>query len=404
MSLRIANKMQVVRGSVIRQMAEAAATRENTISFANGNPSSDTFPVSDFARFAADVLRDNPNSVLQYGLSQGYLPLIQALKERLSSKWGIDFEQNDLIIVSGGQQACDFASKVLLNEGDVVVVEEPSFASCYNTFRSYGAKLVGVPMKPDGMDLEKLEQALASNPNARMLYIIPNFQNPTGFTTSMEKREKIYALAKQYNVAIFEDDPYCELRFSGQDIRPIKSIDADGRVLYAGSFSKVMAPAFRLGFLVFDKALTTRMIVSKQCTDVHSSLLFQNITYRCMTECDYEAHLELCRAVYRKKSQMMLDTLRESLHPAVWCSQPEGGMFMMLFLPEGMDSMPFVWEALDRGVVCVPGSGFMIDQDAPNNCARLCYSTATDEEIVRGAKILGKLSYDFLEGPARSKE
>lgn len=404
MSLRIANKMQVVRGSVIRQMAEAAATRKNTISFANGNPSSDTFPVPDFARFAADVLRDDPNSVLQYGLSQGYPPLIQALKERLSSKWGIDFETNDLIIVSGGQQACDFASKVLLNEGDVVIVEEPSFASCYNTFRSYGAELVGVPMESDGMDLTKLEQALSSNPRARMLYIIPSFQNPTGYTTSMEKRKQIYELARQYNVAIFEDDPYCELRFAGQDIQPIKSIDRDGRVLYAGSFSKVMAPAFRLGFLVFDKALTTRIIVSKQCTDVHSSLLFQNITYRCMTECDYEAHLELCRSVYRKKSQLMLDTLGDTLHPAVRCSRPEGGLFLMLFFPEGTDSMPFVWEALDRGVVCVPGSGFMIDQDRPNNSVRLCYSTADDEEIVRGAAILGKLSHDFLARSAPSKK
>lgn len=136
MDLKISNKMQVVRGSVIRQMAEAAASRKNTISFANGNPSSDTFPVEDFARFAADSFRDDPNSVLQYGLSQGYPPLIEAVKARLTQKWGISFEQNDLLIVSGGQQACDFASKVLLNEGDVVIVEEPSFASCYNTFLS----------------------------------------------------------------------------------------------------------------------------------------------------------------------------------------------------------------------------------------------------------------------------
>ena len=138
--------MQVVRGSVIRQMAEAAATQEGAISFANGNPSSDTFMVEEFARFAADIFYKDPNSVLQYGLSQGYPPLIHALKDRLSTVWGIDFEKNDLIIVSGGQQACDFASKLLLNEGDVVIVEEPSFASCYNTFRSYGATLVGVPM------------------------------------------------------------------------------------------------------------------------------------------------------------------------------------------------------------------------------------------------------------------
>ena len=256
MPVQISNKMKVVRGSVIRQMAEAAATKKNAISFANGNPSSDSFPVDDFLRFSNQVFQTDPNSILQYGLSQGYPPLLEALKHRLSEKWGIDFEKNDIIITSGGQQACDFASKVVLNEGDVVITEEPSFASCYNTFRSYGARLVGVPMQPDGMDLEKLEHALEQNPDAKMLYIIPSFQNPTGFVTSQEKRQKIYDLASKYDVAIFEDDPYCELRFHGEDIRPIKAIDRDGLVLYAGSFSKVMAPAFRLGFLVFDKSLT----------------------------------------------------------------------------------------------------------------------------------------------------
>ena len=398
MALRISNKMQVVRGSVIREMAEAAAKRRGgAISFANGNPSSDSFPVRDFARFASDAFATDPDAVLQYGLSQGYTPLIEDLKQRLSSKWGIDFEKNDLIIVSGGQQACDFASKVLLNEGDVVITEEPSFSSCYNTFRAYGAKLVGVPMQEDGMDMEKLAAALEAYPEARMIYVIPSFQNPTGFSTSMKKREQIYAFAEKYNVAIFEDDPYCEIRFEGEDIKPIKSIDKAGVVVYAESFSKTMAPAFRLGFVVFDKSLTTHMIVSKQTTDVHSSLLFQHVTHRCMTECDFEGHLNDCRSIYRRKGRLMYSELQKKLHPSVKLSRPEGGLFMMMFLPEGVNSLPFVWEALNRGVVCVPGSGFMIDQDAPNNGIRLCYSTATEEEIIDGTDILGKLSYEWLE-------
>ena len=189
--VQVSQKMKVVRGSVIRQMAEAAATKKGAISFANGNPSSDTFPVAEFQRYADEIFEQDPNAILQYGLSQGYPPLIQAVKARLSEKWGISFDTNDLIITSGGQQACDFASKVVLNEGDVVITEEPSFASCYNTFRSYGAELVGVPMEPDGMNLELLEQAMVKKPQARMLYIIPSFQNPTGYTTSMKKRKKI---------------------------------------------------------------------------------------------------------------------------------------------------------------------------------------------------------------------
>ncbi|MEG2204941.1 MAG: PLP-dependent aminotransferase family protein, partial [Oscillospiraceae bacterium] len=312
----ISNRISGVQGSIIRELFKLAAD-PNMIAFGGGNPSADTFPVEEIRRITDEVLTNNPASVLQYGLSEGYPPLRETMKRHVAAVEGISMEQNELFILSGGQQCADLVTKVLVNEGDVILTEEPSFVGCLNTFRSYGARLVGVPMQPDGMDLDKLEQALSSNKNVRFIYTIPSFQNPTGFTTSAEKRRKIYELAQKYNVCIFEDNPYGEIRFAGEHIAPIKAIDTDGRVLYAGSFSKTMAPAFRLGFLVFDKALAGRITVAKQCTDVHSTTLFQVICNEYMTRCDYAGHIALTCELYRKKCELMLGEMEKTFHPAV---------------------------------------------------------------------------------------
>ncbi|MEG1849072.1 MAG: PLP-dependent aminotransferase family protein [Oscillospiraceae bacterium] len=395
MEYPISNRISGVQGSIIRELFKLAAD-PNMIAFGGGNPSADTFPVEEIRRITDEVLTNNPASVLQYGLSEGYPPLRETMKRHVAAVEGISMEQNELFILSGGQQCADLVTKVLVNEGDVILTEEPSFVGCLNTFRSYGARLVGVPMQPDGMDLDKLEQALSSNKNVRFIYTIPSFQNPTGFTTSAEKRRKIYELAQKYNVCIFEDNPYGEIRFAGEHIAPIKAIDTDGRVLYAGSFSKTMAPAFRLGFLVFDKALAGRITVAKQCTDVHSTTLFQVICNEYMTRCDYAGHIALTCELYRKKCELMLGEMEKTFHPAVRFNRPEGGLFVMAFLPEGTDSYPFVTEGIRRGVACVPGVAFTADASVPHNGFRMNYSAPSDEKILRGVGILGALTQEWL--------
>lgn len=396
MQFEISGRMSGVHGSAIRELFKLGAD-PNMISFGGGNPSAETFPIPEIAEIVSDVLKNAPVSVLQYGLSEGYTPLRETMKDYLARTQGIDFEKNELFIVSGGQQCADLATKVLVNEGNVILTEDPAFVGCLNTFRSYGAKLVGVPMQQDGMDTDALEAALKANPNAKLLYTIPSFQNPTGITTTLEKRKKVYELACKYNIAILEDNPYGELRFAGENVPTIKSMDTEGRVLYAGSFSKVMAPAFRLGFLVFDKSLTMPLTVAKQTTDVHSNVLFQYVCNEYMTKYDYAAHLESARRVYRDKCNLMLDTMRRTFHPAVAFTQPEGGLFVMAFLPEGMDAKPFVREAINRGVLCVPGSAFLADESQPSNGLRLNYSTPTDEQIVNGIEILGKLTHEWIK-------
>lgn len=395
MNFDVATRIKDVQGSIIRELFKL--TKEpGMIAFGGGNPSPDSFPVSDIARITAEVLQKDPISVLQYGLSEGFTPLRETMKSRLAASEGIDFSKNELFIVSGGQQAADLVTKVLVNEGDTILTEEPAFVGCLNTFRSYGAKLVGIPMEADGMNLEKLEEALRTQPNIRLIYTIPNFQNPTGFTTSLEKRQRIYQLAKEYDIVVYEDDPYGELRYSGQQVPTIKSLDTDGRVIYAGSFSKVMAPAFRLGFLVFDQGLTDRITVAKQCTDVHSTLLFQHICNEYITRCDYAGHIEKSRALYRHKSQLMLETMERTFHPAVQFNRPEGGLFVMAFLPQGMDAYPFVQEGIRRKVACVPGVAFTVDQSIPSNGFRMSYSTPSDAEIVRGVETLGQLTHEWI--------
>ena len=396
MQFEISERMAGVHGSAIRELFKLGADPD-MISFGGGNPSAETFPIPEIAEIVSDVLHRAPVSVLQYGLSEGYTPLRDTMKAYLTRTQGFDFEKNELFIVSGGQQCADLTTKVLVNAGDVILTEDPAFVGCLNTFRSYGAKLVGVPMQQDGMDTDALEAALQANPNAKLLYTIPSFQNPSGITTTLEKRKKVYELACKYNIAILEDNPYGELRFAGEDVPTIKSLDTEGRVLYAGSFSKVMAPAFRLGFLVFDKALTMPLTVAKQTTDVHSNVLFQYVCNEYMTKYDYAAHLESARRIYRDKCNLMLDTMRRTFHPAVTFTKPEGGLFVMAFLPEGMDAQPFVREAIRRGVLCVPGSAFLADESQVSNGLRLNYSTPTYEQIVKGIEILGKLTHEWIK-------
>ena len=267
MSFTESDRMHGVSGSIIRELFKMTAAPD-MISFAGGNPSPDTFPMDEIAAIANDALLHRGTSMLQYGFTEGFSPLRETLKSYYQKKHGFPTENDDLITCSGGQQAADLTAKVLLNEGDVALCEELSFVGVLNTFRAYGAKLVGVRMEPDGMNIEDLEAKIKANPRAKLIYIIPNFQNPTGFTTSVEKRRAIYALAQRYDLMILEDDPYGELRYEGEFLPPIKTMDTDGRVIFAGSFSKTMAPALRVGFIVADKDLMKRLIVATQTGDV----------------------------------------------------------------------------------------------------------------------------------------
>lgn len=382
------NRFAALQPSIIREILKASSG-QNVIPFSAGNPAVETFPAQAIRSFTQTILEENPVAALQYGITEGYEPLRQVLKKQLLKSHNVGQESDELIIVSGAQQGIELACKVLCNEGDTIICESPSFIGSLNSFRSAGARLVGVPMEPDGLNIEQLEHALKTEKNVKLLYLIPSFQNPTGITTSLEKRKAIYELARKYGVLILEDNPYGELRFKGEDIPTIKSLDDEGLVIYVGSFSKILSPGLRLGFVLAPSEVVQKMVVAKQGEDVHTAMLPQLLAYKFMTEYDYEGHIKLIREVYRRKSELMINSLEQYMDSSITFTHPDGGLFLWCDLPADRPMLEYCKQAAAKGVAVVPGTAFLIDTQEPCNSFRLNYSTPSDEQIVEGIKILG---------------
>lgn len=390
MEYRISDKLKNLKPSAIREIFKSLSDPE-IIAFAAGNPAAESFPSEFIEKSCADILKNSPITALQYNITEGYPPLRAAVKERLSEAFGIGKDFDETIITSGGQQGLELACKVMCNEGDVIIAEDPSFIGALNAFRSNGAKLVGVKMENDGMDVSALEAALKANPNAKLIYVIPTFQNPMGITTSEKKRREIYRLAKKYGVLILEDNPYGELRFAGDNEPTIKSMDTDGIVIYSGSYSKVLSSGMRIGFLVAPKEVMAKVVVAKQVEDVHTNILCQMICESFVTSKGYGTHLDSIRSLYKVKCSLMLDEMDKCFPKSVKYTRPEGGLFLWCTLPDGIDLSDFVKKALERKVAVVPGTAFNCNTEAPSRSFRLNYSTPSDTQIIKGIRILGEL-------------
>ncbi len=384
------DRISSLQPSAIREILKATADPA-IIPFAAGNPDTAAFPVEDVRAIAAQILENDPITALQYGVTEGYAPLRTRVAEYMKTKHNIGRDFDSLIITSGAQQVMDLATKALCNFGDTVICETPSFIGSLNCFRSYGVQLRGVPVEADGMNMEILEQKLKENKNVRFIYTIPNFQNPSGATMSLEKRKRLYALAKAYNVLILEDNPYGELRVKGEHLPSIKSFDEDGIVLYAGSFSKIFAPGVRVAYVIAPSPIVAKMTVGKQASDVHTPVLNQMLVERWMATTDFEAHIEKIRGIYRRKLNLMCDLIDEKLGGFVEYVRPEGGMFVWCKLPERVDMMDFCNKAVQNKVAVVPGSAFTVEDGETSDCIRLNFTTPSDERIKEGMEILGKL-------------
>lgn len=387
--ISFSNRIGALKPSAIREIFKVLED-PSIISFAGGNPAPETFPAQDLAEISAQIFEKQASKALQYGLTEGYAPLRAQVAQRLKEKFSIGTENDETIIVSGGQQGVELSCKVLCNESDTVLCEEPSFIGALNAFRSYHTQLVGIPMQEDGMDLEKLEQALKTQKNVKLLYIISTFQNPMGVTTSLQKRKQIYELAKKYHVIIFEDNPYGELRFTGQDIPTIKSMDKDGIVIYCGSFSKILSPGMRIGFICAPKEIVTKLVVAKQISDVHTNLFFQMVVSEYLKQKDIDSHIAEIRTLYRQKNEAMLQKMDQVLPSSVTYTRPQGGLFIWCDLGAGIDAAAFTKKLLQQKVAVVPGSTFLTDETKPCNCIRLNYSMPSFEQIDQGIEILGK--------------
>lgn len=395
MEYRISEKMQALKPSAIREIFKAL-TDPTIISLAAGNPSPESFPVEDLARISSEIFSDSSTAALQYSVTEGYPPLREDVKARLASRFGIGRDFDMTIITSGGQQGIELLCKTMCDEGDTVIVEEPSFIGALNAFRSNGAKLVGIPMEDDGIDIGKLEDAMKNNPRAKILYLIPTFQNPSGTCMSLEKRKKVYDLAKKYNIIILEDNPYGELRFAGEEIPTIKSFDEDGYVVYSGSYSKVLSAGMRIGFICGPEAIVQKMVVAKQVEDVHTNIFFQMLCHRYIAECDMDKHVADIRKLYKHKCELMLSELDKKMPKCVRYTRPEGGLFLWCTLPDNISQPDFVKAAMAKKVAVVPGQTFNSDPNSPSQSFRLNYSTPSDEQIVEGIDRLAETVKSML--------
>lgn len=397
MEYSFSDRVQALKPSAIREIFKYAADPE-VVSLSAGNPSPEAFPIEEIKEISSRLLEENPIGVLQYSVTEGYPQLRETLKEYMKSHHNVGRDFDDILITTGAQQIMDLATKSLVNEGDVVITEAPSFIGSLNTFRSYNAKLVGVKIDDDGMNMEELEKALQTHKNARFIYTIPNFQNPSGITMSLEKRKKMYELAKKYNVLILEDNPYGDLRYSGEYIPCIKSFDDDGIVLYAGSMSKVISPGIRVAYVIAPKPIFQKMVVCKQGNDVHTNIWSQMVCNELMTKYDFDTHLEKLRNLYRKKAQFMMDLMDKYLVPmGITYAKITGGLFTMCTLPDYVDMQEFCKDAIKNKVCVVPGNAFLTDESEECHTFRVNFSTPTDEQLEKGIKLLAKTAEKYIK-------
>ena len=392
---KFADRVKHLEASAIREIFKLLA-KPGIISFAGGAPAPELFPKNQLAEISKEILETKGEVALQYGVTEGYEPLRNWTKEKLI-KEGNFSDGDNCIIVSGGQQGIALASKSLINPGDGVVCELPSFIGGLNSFRSYNAEILGVPLKEDGIDTDALEELLKNHSNIKILYTIATFQNPSGITATLEKRKKILELASKYDFLIFEDNPYGDLRFSGEDVPTMKSLDKEGRVIYFGSFSKILSPGLRLGFTCANAELMERMIICKQVSDVHTNVLSQMVAYEFLSRYSIEEHINKLREVYGRRCKLMIECMDKYFPSCVTHTNPEGGLFLFCTMPEEYDSAEVLKAALEKGVAFVPGKATMIDDKAKYSTFRLNYSNASEENIEKGIKILGEVLHEIMD-------
>ncbi len=383
------DRVKPMKGSAIREMFKRMADPE-IISLAGGNPASELFPGDELSKIAGKILMTNPTGALQYGTTDG-VPAMKECALSRAKKVNSVADGDSVIIMTGANQGIDLTAKAVINKGDKIIVESPSFIGSLNAFRTYEAELVGVKVDGDGMNMEALEDALKNNGNVKMIYTIPTFQNPTGTTMPLEKRKKLIELANKYDVLVLEDNPYGDLRFRGEDVPTIKSLDTEGRVIYAGSFSKILSPGMRLGYIIGAPAMLEKIEILKQVNDVHTPVLTQLMCVEFMKKYNIDDYIEKNRQLYGKKCAVMLDAMEKYFPKGkVTWTVPDGGIFMWCECPEIEDITPVMDKALEKKVAIVPGSNFAVDINAPSNMFRLNYSSATPEKIEEGIKRLGE--------------
>ena len=393
MKLNYANRMDNIKASEIRELLKLTQKPE-IISFAGGLPAPESFPIEEFIKISKEVLENSGTQALQYGPTEGFEPLREAIAKRMANV-KVEAKAENILVTSGSQQGLDFAAKVFINPGDIIVCESPTYLGAINAFKAYEPKFMEVSLDDHGMNMEELEEILKNHDNVKFVYVIPDFQNPSGKTWSIERRKKLVELANTYDVAIIEDNPYGELRFEGEILPAVKHYDTEGRVAFLGTFSKILCPGLRLGWVVAEPEFLNKFIMLKQGADLQSSTISQMEVAKFFEHYDLDAHIQKIIDLYRVRRDLMMKTIEEEFPKEATYTYPEGGLFTWVVLPEYMNARELAVEALKQNVAYVPGGSFY-PNGGNENTFRLNYSNMDNERIVEGIKRLGKVLKDAI--------
>jgi 2-aminoadipate transaminase len=392
MQVQLARRMSQVQASAIREILKVTE-RPDVLSFAGGLPAPEAFPVEAMARAHADVFAREGAAALQYGPTEGHSPLRAWVAQRMTSR-GLRATPEQVLITAGSQQGIDLVGKTLLDPGDLVAVEAPSYLAALQSFSTYEARFAVVGSDEHGMRVDELE-ALLRHARVKLIYAVPTFQNPRGTTLSLERRERLARLAREHGVTVLEDDPYGELRYRGQPLPPVAGLDKRAPVIHLGSFSKTLAPGLRLGYAVADERTIRALTIAKQAADLHSGQLAQIATARLLSTFDYDAHLAKLCALYGARLDAMLAAVARSLPRGSTWTEPEGGLFVWAKLPAGFDAQDLLQQAMLERVAFVPGAPFY-PRDPERSTLRLNFSNRPPELIAEGIARLGACAQRLL--------
>ena len=388
MFMKFSKRMERMQASEIRELLKLTA-QPDIISFAGGLPAPELFPVEEIAKVSHDLVLKEGRQLLQYATTEGRPSLRAKIAKRMAEKYHANVDADEILITTGSQQCLDFAGKLFLDPGDVVLCESPSYLGALNAFNAYEPEFVEVPTDEGGLIPEELDKILATTPKCKFIYVIPDFQNPTGRTWSLERRKKFMEVVNKYNLPVLEDNPYGELRYEGTILPSLKSLDTKGLVMFLGTFSKIFCPGLRLGWVAAEKNLLGEFVKIKQSADLHTSNFDQGVADAYMDSCDLDEHVRQIVALYKHRRDLILQCMQEEFPAGVEWTHPEGGLFLWLILPEGVSARKVFTKCIEMKVAAVIGDAFYPNQKTDRSM-RINYSNMPDDRIIEGIKRMAK--------------
>lgn len=386
--MKFATRMERMQASEIRELLKLTA-QPDIISFAGGLPAPELFPVEEIAKVSHDLVLKEGRQLLQYATTEGRPSLRAKIAKRMADKYHTNVDPDDILITTGSQQCLDFAGKLFLDPGDVVLCESPSYLGALNAFNAYQPKFVEVPTDNGGLIPEEVDKILETTTNCKFIYVIPDFQNPTGRTWSMERRQKFMEVVNKHNLPVLEDNPYGELRYEGTILPSLKSLDTKGLVMFLGTFSKIFCPGLRLGWIAAEHSLLTEFVKIKQSADLHTSNFDQGVADAYMDQYDLDEHVKEIVALYKHRRDLILESMEKFFPEGTEWTHPEGGLFLWLTFPEGVSARKVFTKCIEMKVAGVIGDAFYPNQKTDRSM-RINYSNMPDDRIVEGIQRMAK--------------